>query len=150
MHRKISVTALGVTESSPSRNFPRIFSPACATASRRGRPRKPHVPLMVCIKRKMFPRMVASLESRSKRTSSRSRVPRLSLVSVRNSLSRSSMFGPSRLAADVEKTLDIERNQQFVVGPENPTGQFAPLRIERGRIGLTVSLAQTHHITYPV
>ncbi len=41
------VTATGVTSSLPSRKRPSRVSPAWATASRRDRPRKPHVPFTV-------------------------------------------------------------------------------------------------------
>ena len=41
---KISVTASGVTSTSPSRNFPSTFSEWCATFSSRGRPMKPQCP----------------------------------------------------------------------------------------------------------
>ena len=52
-----SVTDAGVGSKSPSLNFPRTSSPACATFSNRGNPRKPQVPLIVCIMRKMLPRI---------------------------------------------------------------------------------------------
>src|SRR5262249_30496920 len=75
----------------PSRNLPMRVSAACASASRRGRPRKPHVPLIVWTRRKMLSRIFALLGSCSKRTSSTSTTSRLSFVSVRNSRSKSSI-----------------------------------------------------------
>ena len=92
MDSSTSVTAGGVTISSPSRIFPSTFSPACATASSRGRPRNPHVPLMVCTKRKMLDKISGSFGFCSSFTSSTSSVERLSEVSVRNSLKRSSIY----------------------------------------------------------
>src|SRR5262249_45935734 len=56
-----------------------------------GRPRKPQVPLIVWTSRKILSRIFALFGSCSKRTSSTSTTSRLSFVSVRNSLRRSSM-----------------------------------------------------------
>ena len=53
---RISVTASPVT-GMPSRNLPISVSAACASASSRGRPRKPQVPLMVWTRRKMLSRI---------------------------------------------------------------------------------------------
>ena len=64
---RISVTASALT-GMPSRNLPIRVSPAWASASSRGRPRKPQVPLMVCTRRKMLSRIFASLGSCSNRT----------------------------------------------------------------------------------
>ncbi len=87
---KISVTPSPVT-SAPSRYLPISVSAAWAKASRRGSPKKPHVPLMVCTSRKMLERMAALLGSCSNFTSSTSTTSRLSKVSVRNSRRRSSI-----------------------------------------------------------
>ena len=87
---RMSVTASPVT-GMPSRNLPISVSAACASASRRGSPRKPQVPLMVWTRRKMLSRILALFGSCSNRTSSTSTVSRLSFVSVRNSRSRSSI-----------------------------------------------------------
>jgi hypothetical protein len=65
---RISVTASAVT-GRPSRNLPIKVSPAWASASSRGNPRKPQVPLMVCTRRKMLSRIFALFGSCSKRTS---------------------------------------------------------------------------------
>ena len=65
---RISVTASALT-GMPSRNLPISVSPACASASSRGRPRKPQVPLIVCTRRKMLSRIFASFGSCSNRTS---------------------------------------------------------------------------------
>ena len=43
----------------PSRNLPISVSAACASASSRGSPRKPQVPLMVWTRRKILPRILA-------------------------------------------------------------------------------------------
>ena len=64
---RISETAPAVT-GMPSRNLPIRVSPAWASASSLGRPRKPQVPLMVCTRRKMLSRIFASLGSCSNRT----------------------------------------------------------------------------------
>ena len=71
-------------------------------ASRRGKPRKPHVPLTVWTMRKMFPNSAGSSGVFSSLTSSTSRVARLSADSVKNSLKRSSMNGPIILSAAFE------------------------------------------------
>ncbi|MGY4300239.1 hypothetical protein ACVWXN_008334 [Bradyrhizobium sp. i1.4.4] len=55
---RITVTAPAVT-GMPSRNLLIRVSPACASASSRGSPRKPHVPLMVWTRRKMLSRILA-------------------------------------------------------------------------------------------
>ena len=65
---RISVTASPVT-GMPSRNLPISVSAACASASSRGRPRKPQVPLMVWTRRKMLSRILALFGSCSNRTS---------------------------------------------------------------------------------
>ena len=85
-----SVTASAVT-GRPSRNLPISVSAACASASSRGSPRNPQVPLMVWTSRKMLSRILALLGSCSKRTSSTSTTSRLSWVSVTNSRNRSSI-----------------------------------------------------------
>lgn len=90
---RIRLTAFWVT-GAPSRNLPIKVSAACASASRRGRPRNPQVPLMVCTRRKMLSRMRALFGSCSNFTSSTSTTSRDSLVSVRNSRSRSSIGHP--------------------------------------------------------
>ena len=64
---RISVTASPVT-GMPSRNLPIRVSAACASASSRGRPRKPQVPLIVCTRRKMLSRILALFGSCSNRT----------------------------------------------------------------------------------
>ena len=64
---RISVTASALT-GMPSRNLPISVSPAWASASSRGKPRKPQVPLMVCTRRKMLSKIFASLGSCSNRT----------------------------------------------------------------------------------
>ena len=64
---RISVTASALT-GMPSRNLPISVSPAWASASSRGKPRKPQVPLMVWTRRKMLSRIFASLGSCSNRT----------------------------------------------------------------------------------
>ncbi len=86
-----ALTSSGVTTSSPSRTRPSTFSPACATRSSRGRPRKPQVPLMVWTSRKISERVGASSGARSSRTRATSSSARLSLVSVRKSASSSSI-----------------------------------------------------------
>ncbi|MGY4485633.1 hypothetical protein ACVWWR_004824 [Bradyrhizobium sp. LM3.2] len=65
---RITVTACPVT-GMPSRNLPISVSPACASASRRGNPRKPQVPLMVWTRRKMLSRILALFGSCSNFTS---------------------------------------------------------------------------------
>ncbi|MGY3363704.1 hypothetical protein ACVWZL_000829 [Bradyrhizobium sp. GM2.4] len=65
---RITVTACPVT-GMPSRNLPISVSPACASASSRGNPRKPHVPLMVWTSRKMLSRILALFGSCSNFTS---------------------------------------------------------------------------------
>ena len=65
---RISVTASPVT-GMPSRNLPISVSAACASASSRGSPRKPQVPLMVWTRRKMLSRIFALFGSCSNRTS---------------------------------------------------------------------------------
>ena len=96
MVARISETASPVT-ALPSRNRPISVSAACASASRRGSPRKPQVPLMVWTRRKMLSRILALFGSCSNLTSWTSTRSRLSLVSVRNSRRRSSMkTGPCR------------------------------------------------------
>ena len=67
MEDRISVTASALT-GMPSRNLPIRVSPAWASASSRGRPRKPQVPLMVWTRRKMLSKIFASLGSCSNRT----------------------------------------------------------------------------------
>ena len=67
MEDRISVTASALT-GMPSRNLPISVSPAWASASSRGNPRKPQVPLMVCTRRKMLSKIFASLGSCSNRT----------------------------------------------------------------------------------
>ena len=64
---RISVTASALT-GMPSRNLPISVSPAWASASSRGNPRKPQVPLMVWTRRKMLSRIFALLGSCSNRT----------------------------------------------------------------------------------
>ena len=90
MVARISVTA-SLVAGTPSRKRPISASAACASASSRGRPRKPQVPLMVWTRRKTLLMMVALPGSCSKRTSSTSTTSRLSFVSVTNSRSRSSI-----------------------------------------------------------
>src|SRR5262252_10814185 len=90
MVERITVTAAPVT-GMPSRNLPMSVSAAYVSASSRARPRKPQVPLIVWTRRKMLSRILALFGSCSKYTSSMSTVSRLSLVSVRNSRSRSSI-----------------------------------------------------------
>ena len=90
MVERMIVTASPVT-GMPSRNFPISVSAACASASSRGRPMNPQVPLIVCTMRKILARIFALLGSCSKCTSSTSTVSRLSPVSVRNSRSKSSI-----------------------------------------------------------
>ncbi|MEY9654306.1 hypothetical protein ABH980_001313 [Bradyrhizobium ottawaense] len=87
---RITVTASAFT-GMPSRNLPINVSPACASASSRGNPRKPQVPLMVWTRRKMLSRILALFGSCSNFTNWLSTVSRLSLVSVKNSRNRSSM-----------------------------------------------------------
>ena len=87
---RIRLTASPVT-GMPSRKLPISASAACVSASSRGSPRKPQVPLMVWTSRKMLSRILALFGSCSKRTNSTSTTSRLSLVSVRNSRSNSSM-----------------------------------------------------------
>jgi hypothetical protein len=71
---RISVTASALT-GMPSRNLPISVSPAWASASSRGSPRKPHVPLMVWTRRKMLSKIFASLGSCSNSRWSRSKIP---------------------------------------------------------------------------
>ena len=93
--RRTAVTRAGVAAIVSSRTRPSTFSAACATRSSRGRPRKPQVPLMVCTRRKMSPTVARSPGVRSRVSSASSSAARLSLASIRNSDSRSSMGGPS-------------------------------------------------------
>ena len=58
MVARISVTA-SLVAGKPSRNLPIRVSAACASASSRGRPMKPQVPLMVWTRRKMLSRILA-------------------------------------------------------------------------------------------
>ena len=88
---KTVVTSGGVAVSDPSRSIPKTFSAACATFSSRARPRNPQVPLIVCTSRKIKPTEAASPGVRSRTSSASSRPARLSVASVRNSDSRSSM-----------------------------------------------------------
>jgi hypothetical protein len=81
----------GVTARAQSRTLPSTLSPACATRSRRGRPRKPQVPLIVCTMRKISASVAASSGVRSSVTKARSSSAKFSLVSVRKSASKSSM-----------------------------------------------------------
>ncbi|PIT05781.1 hypothetical protein TSA1_37415 [Bradyrhizobium nitroreducens] len=55
---RITVTASAFT-GMPSRNLPIKVSPACASASSLGSPRKPQVPLMVWTRRKMLSKILA-------------------------------------------------------------------------------------------
>ncbi len=71
---RIRLTMAGVTASVLSRSLPSTFSPAWATCSSRGRPRKPQVPLMVCTRRKIPDSVSASSGVRSSVTSATSRV----------------------------------------------------------------------------
>ncbi len=91
-----ALITVGVAANSRSRTRPSTFSAACATCSSRGRPRKPHVPLMVCTNRKISPSIASSPGARSSFTSARSASARLSFVSVRNSASRSSIMRSGR------------------------------------------------------
>ena len=88
------LTRTGVGRRLPSRIRLSTFSPACATFSSRGRPRKPQVPLIVCTRRKMPDRVSPSSGVVSSRTSATSSSAMFSFVSVRNSASRSSIARP--------------------------------------------------------
>src|SRR6185295_1657385 len=107
MVARTSVTAAPVT-GRPSRKLPIKASAACVSASSRGSPRKPQVPLMVWTRRKILPRILALFGSCSKRTSSTSTTSRLSLVSVRNSRSKSSMDDLLReFLTETSESLDV-------------------------------------------
>ena len=95
---KIAPSTSGVGSNVPSRRRPSTFSAACATRSRRVRARKPQVPLIVWTMRKMLAMRSRSSGSRSRLTSSASRVAIPSQHSVRNS-DRSSSIAPYHPAA---------------------------------------------------
>ena len=80
----------GLAASLPSRSRPRRFSPACESASRRLKPRKPVVPLMVCTERKISASSSVSPGRVSRSVRHRSMRSRPSWLSSRNSRVRSS------------------------------------------------------------
>ena len=89
--RSTAVMRSGVAVIEPSRNRPSTFSAEWATRSSLGRPRKPQVPLMVWTRRKIRPTVAPSWGVRSSVSNASSSAARLSLASVKNSDSRSSM-----------------------------------------------------------
>ena len=75
----------------PSRNRPSRFSPACASFSRRLKPRNPVVPLMVCTERNISASKAALSGFSSRSVRHRSMRSRPSWLSIRNSLVSSSI-----------------------------------------------------------
>src|SRR3954470_16516227 len=80
----------GVSSSSPSRSRESMFSPTCVTSSSRLKARKPLVPLMVWIVRKMLDSRSREFGSCSSATRSVSSWSRFSWLSTRNSSTMSS------------------------------------------------------------
>ena len=82
----------------PSRSRESRFSPACVSFSSRAKPRNPQLPLMVWIVRKMLARSSLEEGSLSSFTSSWSSRSRFSLLSIRKSLTISSIDFAYRLS----------------------------------------------------
>src|ERR1700744_6235803 len=125
MLTRMRLTASPVT-GMPPRDFPINVSPACASASRRGNPRNPHVPLIVWTRRKILSKILALFGSCSNRTNWLSTVSRLSLVSVKNSRNKSSIKATLVRTERATSTRLSERGQLlckafkfgFVIGKE--------------------------------
>ena len=92
-----TLVRVGVSSRAPSRRRDSMFSPPCVTSSSRLKARKPLVPLMVWIVRKMLDSRSREFGSCSRATRSESSWSRFSWLSTRNSSTMSSR--PSTVAA---------------------------------------------------